>query len=114
MKNPVVAQKFGQFFQGKSYTLNLGKNVVGFCFGRYFHKLIWSPCMQRKMQATLKETNKLAKPRGHFFKKGLGYRFWAFTFHALWRRGLVSLILPATEEMEARFLEIESRQSVGW
>jgi hypothetical protein len=33
------------FFHGKGYALILSKNAFGQHFGRFFHKLIWSPCL---------------------------------------------------------------------
>jgi hypothetical protein len=45
LKMTKVAQPLGLLFsRGKSYALILTKKWVGLLFGRFFRKLVWSPC----------------------------------------------------------------------
>jgi hypothetical protein len=44
----------GFFFHGKSYALIVTKKRVGLRFRRFFHKLIWSPCLCTSSRAIKK------------------------------------------------------------
>jgi hypothetical protein len=39
-------QIFGQLFRRFRLCINFDKKMVGLYFGRFFHHLIWSPCLR--------------------------------------------------------------------
>jgi hypothetical protein len=48
LKIAEVVNIFGLRFQRFNLYINFGKKRVGRHFGRFFHKLIWPPCLQQR------------------------------------------------------------------